>query len=92
MEKKSVAVSINQTPLEIIQSGTINPAVFFGMEDEFGQLKENLSADFFLVDGNPLENLGNLSNVSGVMVRGTWISKEEIDQKLKVIAEHSAEQ
>ena len=80
------------SPLEILQSGTINPAAFFNMEDEFGEIKEGLSADFFLVQGNPLEDLANLRNVEGVMVRGTWISKEDIQQQLESIAANAAKQ
>lgn len=80
------------SPLEILQSGTINPAAFFGMEDRFGEIKAGLSADFFLVQGNPLEDLANLRNVEGVMVRGTWISKTEIDTKLEAIASNAAKQ
>jgi len=74
------------TPLEIIQSGTINPATFFKMSGTFGEIKEGLDADMILIDANPLENLKALQQVSGVMVRGQWISKETIDQKLKEIA------
>ncbi len=80
------------SPLQILQSGTINPAVFFGMEDEFGEIKTGLTADFFLVSGNPLEDLENLRNVEGVMVRGSWISKADIDNKLEAIASNAAKQ
>ena len=80
------------SPLEILQSGTINPAAFFGMEKEFGEIKTGLSADFFLVNGSPLENLAKLRNIQGVMVRGIWISKDDIDKKLQEIALHAAKQ
>lgn len=78
------------TPLEIIQSGTVNPALFFGMENTFGSIKEGLAADLILLDANPLENLKALMEISGVLVRGKWLSKEFIDTKLKEIAENSA--
>ena len=78
------------SPLEIIQSGTINPAKFFGQEGEYGELKEGQSADLFLVSGNPLEDITNLKNVEGVMVRGTWLDKVTIAQKLEEIAAHAA--
>ena len=80
------------SPLEILQSGTINPAIFFGMEGEFGEIKSGLSADFFLVTGNPLDDLNNLRNVEGVMLRGTWISKADIDKRLTTIASNAAKQ
>ncbi|WP_422079621.1 amidohydrolase family protein [Ulvibacterium sp.] len=75
------------TPLEILQSGTINPAVYFGMDDQFGEIKEGLEADLIIVNANPLENLDALQEISGVMRQGKWYSKEAIDQRLREIAE-----
>ncbi|WP_425237533.1 amidohydrolase family protein [Ulvibacterium sp.] len=75
------------TPLEILQSGTINPAIYFGMDDQFGEIKEGLDADVIIVDANPLENLDALQQIFGVMRQGKWHSKEAIDQRLGEIAE-----
>lgn len=72
--------------LDIIQAGTINPATFFGMENEFGQIKEGFSADLIIVNKNPLENLDALKDLVGVMRSGQWISKKDIDEKLVEIA------
>ncbi len=80
------------TPLEIIQSGTLNPALFLGMENSFGEIKEGLEADMILVDANPLENLDALQQLSGVMRQGKWISKDEIDAKLGEIAKNATNQ
>jgi imidazolonepropionase-like amidohydrolase len=77
------------TPAEIIESGTINPAKYFGMEDTFGEIKEGLDADLVLLDSNPLENISALREISGVLLRGRWIPKEEIEEKLAIIAEHA---
>lgn len=74
------------TPLEVLQIGTINPAKFFDREGDFGEIIEGASADFILSNGNPLEDLNNLKHPQGVMVRGMWFSREEIDQKLADIA------
>lgn len=76
--------------LEIIQSGTINPAIFFGMENTFGEVKEGLIADLILIDANPLENLGALQKISGVMRMGKWLPRAEINRKLAEIAENAA--
>ncbi|NND16301.1 MAG: amidohydrolase family protein [Eudoraea sp.] len=77
------------TPLEILRTGTINPATYFEMESTFGQVKEGLEADLILLEGNPIEDLKHMKKVSGVMVRGHWISKEEIDQRLRSIAKNA---
>jgi hypothetical protein len=73
--------------LEIIRSGTINPAIFFDMEDTFGEVKEGLDADLILLEENPLKNLEALKRLAGVMRQGQWIPKAEIDQRLSEIAE-----
>ena len=74
------------TPLEALQIGTLNPARFFGQEGAFGEITEGASADLILLDANPLEDLGNLKNPVGVMARGQWLSREDIDTRLAEIA------
>jgi len=71
---------------EILKSGTVNPAIFFGEEDEYGKIKKGLSADLILLDANPLEDIKNMQQQSGVMVRGEWLSAEFIQSKLNTIA------
>ncbi|MGI9552916.1 MAG: amidohydrolase family protein [Aurantibacter sp.] len=79
------------TNLEIIQSGTINPAKYFNMSAVFGEVKVGMDADLILVDGDPLENLGALQNVSGVLRQGNWWPKEAIEAKLVEIAKNAAD-
>ena len=77
------------TPLQILQSGTINPARFFNMEGQFGTIATGKSADLVLLDANPLQDVTAYSEISGVMVRGRWLDREIIDQKLTEIARHA---
>jgi len=77
------------TSLEILQSGTINPAIFFGMEDTFGNIKEGLDADLVLLNSNPLSDIKALKDISAVVVRGKWLSKEAIAEKLEQIANNA---
>ncbi len=83
-------VEAGLTSLEILQSGTINPARFFDQEDTFGQIKEGLEADIVLLDSNPLENSKALKQVFGVMLQGKLITKEMIDQKLQEIVQNAS--
>lgn len=84
-------VGAGMSALEIIQSGTLNPATYFDMEDTFGEIKVGLDADMVLLDANPLESLDALKEISGVMLRGRWLPKEEIEEKLAIVAEHAAQ-
>jgi hypothetical protein len=79
------------SPLEAIQIGTLNPAIFFDMEREFGEVIEGASADLILLSGNPLESLEAIKNPEGVMVRGQWLSREDIDTRLQEIAQKNQE-
>jgi imidazolonepropionase-like amidohydrolase len=72
-------------PYEILKTGSVNVAKYFEREGEFGVIATGASADFVLVEGNPLENLFNLRNVQGVMVRGEWIPKNVLQQELNRI-------
>lgn len=73
------------TPYEALRIGTINPALFFGKEDEFGTIKEGASADMILLETNPLVEIGNVKDRLGVMVKGTWLSQEDISNRLEEI-------
>lgn len=77
------------SPLEILQSGTINPAIFYGMEGTFGEIKETLDADMVLLDANPLENISAFKQISGVMIQGKWLSREIIEKKLTDISKNA---
>lgn len=78
-------VSAGLTPMDVLISGTVNPARFFEAEDSFGKIKVGLSADFVITESSPIEDINNYFNQKGVMVRGQWLSKESIDQKLSSI-------
>jgi imidazolonepropionase-like amidohydrolase len=80
------------TPAEILEAGTLNPARFFGEEDQWGSLEEGKVADFFLVETNPLEDLSALGQMTGLMLGGKWLSRDFIDQKLEEIAGNAAKE
>lgn len=75
----------------ILMSGTANPAKFFGQAGVFGTIQKGAAADLLLLNGNPMENLSNTWAQEGVMVRGHWMPKAEIDMQLAEIAAAYAE-
>ena len=66
------------TPYQALRAGTVNVGIYLGIEN-LGQVKEGFIADLVLLDKNPLENIQNSSTIAGVMIRGNWISKKEIE-------------
>jgi imidazolonepropionase-like amidohydrolase len=72
-------------PFEILKAGSTNVAKYFEMEGDFGSIQKGASADFVLISGNPLTDLNQLKNIQGLMLRGTWIAKEKLEEELKKI-------
>jgi len=81
-------VEIGMTPYEVLASGTRVVADYFG--ERFGVIAEGARGDLVLVDDNPLENMRTLREPVGVVVNGTWISREEIRGRLDQIAAYYA--
>jgi imidazolonepropionase-like amidohydrolase len=79
-------VASGLSPYEALRTGTLNPAIFFGATDRFGTIALGREADLILVDGNPLDDLGVLRRPAGVMVRGVWLDRAELDRRLAAIA------
>ncbi len=78
------------TPYQILVSGTVNPGRYvrehLGIDHEFGTVAAGQRADLLLVGSNPLDDLGSLTDLAGVMVRGRWMDRSEIDAGLAAIA------
>lgn len=81
-----VAVAAGLTPYQVLESGSKNVARYarevLKLDGNFGTVTEGSRADLVLLDANPLQDLGNLTKRAGVMVRGKWVSGEEIARGL----------
>lgn len=74
------------TPFQIYTTGSTNVARYFGVEKQVGMVARGMRADLVLVDANPLIDVGNFPRQSGVMVRGRWLARSEIDRRLQQYA------
>lgn len=61
-----------------IHTATEVNAKIAGIDDETGTIEEGKSADFIVVDGNPLENLEALRNPKAVALRGEIINNPKV--------------
>lgn len=74
------------TPYQILESGTKNVGIYFQSQDSFGTIAIGRRADLILTNSNPLEDIANVADRAGVMVRGRWLSEEMIQGRLEEIA------
>jgi imidazolonepropionase-like amidohydrolase len=63
------------TPLEVIQTATINPAIFAGIAAQTGSIAVGKTADLILLDHNPLLDLASMREPEAVVLAGHWYPK-----------------
>jgi len=72
----AVYVRLGMTPLQAIQTATVNAADLLGWSDKVGTLDAGKWADLIAVDGDPLQDVTTLQHVKFVMKGGTVIKNE----------------
>ena len=72
-------VAAGFTPLQALQTATINPARFLGKTSEYGSVAAGRVADLVILRANPLENIANTRAIAGVVADGKYWSPAEID-------------
>jgi len=85
-------VAAGFTPLEALQTGTINPARFFHMEDRAGTVERGKYADLVLLEANPLEDIRNTQKISGVIFNGRFFKKADLQRILKNVEESARQE
>src|SRR5712664_3452522 len=81
-EELQCFVAAGFTPLEALQTATLNPARFLGMEDQLGTVEKGKLADLVLLSANPLEDIANTQKVAGVVSNGHCFSRADLDKML----------
>ncbi len=86
-EELQEVVSAGLTPMQALRTATRNPGDFVartrpGAGMGFGRVAEGFRADLVLLDRNPLEDIGNVSAISGIVLRGRWFSSQELQSEL----------
>jgi hypothetical protein len=70
------------TPLQALQTATFNPALYMAKLDKYGVVERGRVANMVLLDDNPLSDIRNTQKISGVVLRGTYLSRSELDEIL----------
>ena len=68
---------------EALHAATVNGAEFLGQPGDRGTVAVGQKADLLLLDANPFDDIANSRRIAGVMVRGRWLSREDIAAMLQ---------
>ncbi len=75
-------VAAGFTPMEALQTATLNPATFLGIADHLGTIEKDKLADLVLLDANPLDDIRNTQKIAAVIVNGRYLSRADLDKLL----------
>jgi imidazolonepropionase-like amidohydrolase len=79
-------VDVGLTPYEALRTSTTVPYEYLGEAREAGTIEVGKRTDLLMVEANPLDDVAAASKIAGVMMRGRWIGKEEIDRRMRAIS------
>lgn len=74
-----ILVDAGISPYHALRSATVEPARFLRREHEFGRVAPGLRADLLLLADNPLEDIRAVREPRAVIVRGRWLSRQDLD-------------
>jgi imidazolonepropionase-like amidohydrolase len=76
-----------RTEYATVDEGAIRFESAFTGEVDFGSVAVGKRADLVLLGASPLDDIGNIRKVEGVVLRGRWLSRRELDDLLARSAE-----
>ena len=71
------------SPLDALKTATIDAAAFAGAQDRYGSIKAGKAADMILLDANPLLDIANTRQISGLFFNGRFFDRSSLDRLLE---------
>jgi imidazolonepropionase-like amidohydrolase len=68
------------TPLQALQTATLNPTVYFGKTADWGTVAPGKVADLIVLARNPLVDIGNTRSIVAVVADGRYFSPRDLDR------------
>jgi imidazolonepropionase-like amidohydrolase len=81
-DELAAMVQSGLTPLEALQTATINPARMLGQEQRRGSIAAGKVADLIVLDANPLADISNTRRIHAVVARGRLFTRRDLDTML----------
>jgi imidazolonepropionase-like amidohydrolase len=81
-DELELLVRAGLTPLESLQTATLNPARFLGRTQDLGTIEKGKLADMVMLTASPLEDIHNTQKIDAVFVNGRPLTRRDLDALL----------
>jgi imidazolonepropionase-like amidohydrolase len=68
------------SPLQALQTATLNPARFLGRESTQGTVAAGQRADLVLLEADPLVDIANTRKIAAVVLRGRLLARSDLER------------
>jgi imidazolonepropionase-like amidohydrolase len=82
--------SAGLTPLQALQTATLNPAKFLGRTADLGTVEKGKLADLLILDADPLRDIANTQKIRGVVLAGHYFDRAGLDKMLRDVEKAAA--
>ncbi|MFT6100053.1 MAG: imidazolonepropionase-like amidohydrolase [Arenicella sp.] len=70
---------------DILRAATVISARFLGRSASAGSINVGKNAEFVILDKNPLTDIQNTQAIAGVMLKGKWFDRSQLDEMLQKV-------
>jgi imidazolonepropionase-like amidohydrolase len=78
------------TPMQSLQTATLNPAKFMGRTADLGTVEKGKLADLVILDADPLKDIANTQKIRGVVLAGRYFDRTALDRMLRDVEKAAA--
>lgn len=82
-DELALLVQAGLSPLEALQTATINPAKYLDDEKDYGSVAAGKVADLVLLDADPTVDIHNTTKIRAVVANGRLFTRADLDELLK---------
>ncbi len=86
-DELGLLVKAGLTPMQALQTATLNPSRFNHQEKDLGTIEKGKMADLLVLNANPLEDISNTRNIDSVVYGGRLLSRSDLDKMLSDVEE-----
>jgi imidazolonepropionase-like amidohydrolase len=81
-EELALFVRAGLTPMQALQTATLNPAKFMNRLADMGTVEQGKLADLVLLDANPIDDIDNTRKIRAVVLAGRYLDRAALDRML----------